>query len=65
MEMAGTSSLQELLITTHGDAECVNDLISKMLGTFQNICVHIIEFLHSILEPMNEDDKVWQAYRCQ
>ncbi len=65
MEMAGTSSLQELFITTHGDPESVDDLISKMLGTFQNICVHIIEFLHSILKPMNEDDKVWQAYRCQ
>lgn len=57
MKMAGTSSLQELLITTHSDAESINDLKSKMLGTFQNIRVHIIEFLHSILEPMNEDDK--------
>lgn len=57
MEMTGTSSLQELLITTHSDAESVNDLKSKMLGTFQNILVHIIEFLHSILEPMNEDDE--------
>jgi len=57
MKMAGTSSLQELLIPTHGDAESVNDLKSKMLGAFQNILVRIIEFLHSILETMHGDDK--------
>lgn len=63
MEMAGTSALQELFISSHSDAESVNDLISKMFGIFQNMLVHMVEFLHSALQTMNDDDKEWQVYK--
>lgn len=63
MEMAGTPALQELFISSHSDAECVNDLISKMFGVFQNILVHMIEFLDSALQTTNDDDEVRQVYK--
>lgn len=50
MEMAGTAALEKLLIAAHGDAECVDHLVPQAFRTFQNVFVHTVEVLHSILE---------------
>lgn len=47
VKMAGTASLQELLIATHGDAESVDHFKSKAFCFFQNLLVQVIQLLHS------------------
>lgn len=49
MEMAGAAALKKLLIAAHGDAERVDHLVAEALCTFQNVLVHTVEVLHSIL----------------
>lgn len=50
VEMASTAALKKLLIAAHGDAERVNHLVPKARRTFQNVLVHAVEVLHTILE---------------
>lgn len=45
VEVAGTSSLQEFFVSTHGDAECVNGLIPMMPCCSEDVTVLSVECL--------------------
>lgn len=48
--MAGAAALKKLLISAHGDAERVDHLVPQALRTLQNVLVHAIEVLYTILK---------------
>lgn len=50
VEMAGTAALKKLLIAAHGDAERVDHLVPEVSRAFQNVLVHAVEVLNSVLE---------------
>lgn len=50
MKVAGTSSLQELFVSTHRDAECVDHLVPMMLCCVDDVTVLSVELLDLFLK---------------
>lgn len=57
VEVAGTSSLQELFVSTHGDAEGVNRLVPQTRCSDQNVLVDSEEVLDLRLNKSQYRDK--------
>lgn len=54
VKVAGTSSLQELFVSTHGDAKCVNRLVPMMLCCDDDVTVLPVELLDLSLKQTTD-----------